>query len=105
MDARLAALGALGRRRIVESGVTGDHPMSGAQFRRHVGVDPERWAEQFLRAYAMADAVRTDADRQAFVAHWFADAMDAEAGVAERYRFDLASGMEESRRDRDATDV
>lgn len=82
--------------------MTEDHPMSGAQFRRHVGVDPERWAAQFLLAYAQVDAVRTDADRQAFVAHWFADAMDAAAGVAERYRFDLARGMEEARRDRDA---
>ena len=57
-------------------------PMSGARFARYVGVDPEKWAEQFLQAYAQADAVRTDADRQAFVAHWFADAMDAAAGVA-----------------------
>ncbi len=82
--------------------MTEDHPMSGAQFARYVGTDPEKWAEQFLQAYAQADAVRTDADRQAFVAHWFADAMDAAAGVAERYRFDLARGMEEARRDRDA---
>jgi hypothetical protein len=82
--------------------MTEDQSMSGAQFRRHVGVDPNLWAQQFLAAYAMADAVRTDADRQAFVAHWFADAMDAAAGVAERYRFDLARGMEEARRDRDA---
>ena len=79
-----------------------DQPMSGARFARYVGVDPEKWAEQFLQAYAQADAVRTDADRQAFVAHWFADAMDAAAGVAERYRFDLARGTEEARRDRDA---
>jgi hypothetical protein len=46
--------------------------LSGAQFRSHVGVDPQRWAQQFLLAYAQADAVRTDADRLAFVAHWFA---------------------------------
>lgn len=52
-----------------------DQPMSGAEFRRHVGHDPEKWAQQFLAAYAMADAVRTDADRLAFVTGWFRDAM------------------------------
>jgi len=77
--------------------VTEDQPMSGAQFRRHVGVDPERWAREFLRAYAMADAVRTDADRQAFVAHWFADAMQEAAGKAEAALVEVAA-----RRDRDA---
>jgi hypothetical protein len=81
--------------------MTEDQPMSGAEFRRHVGLDPERWAAQFLQAYAMADAVRTDADRLAFVTGWFRDAMDAAAGVAERYRIDLAIRMDEVRRDRD----
>lgn len=52
-------------------------PMSGAQFQREVGADPERWAAHFLLAYAVADSVRTDADRQAFVAQWFRAAMDA----------------------------
>jgi hypothetical protein len=72
-------------------------PMSGAQFRRHVGIDPERWAEQFLQAYAMADAVRTDADRQAFVAGWFRSAMQEAAGKAEAAWVALAA-----RRDTDA---
>jgi hypothetical protein len=69
-----------------------DQPMSGAQFRRHVGLDPERWAEQFLAAYAQADAVRTDACRRAFVARWFADAMDAaaKAGAMGQVEQDLA---------------
>jgi hypothetical protein len=71
--------------------------MSGAQFRRHVGVDPERWAEQFLRAYAQADAVRTDADRLAFVTGWFKSAMQEAAGKAEAAWVALAA-----RRDRDA---
>jgi len=71
--------------------------MSGAQFARYVGTDPERWASQFLLAYAQADAVRTDADRLAFVAHWFADAMQEAAGKAEAALVEVAA-----RRDRDA---
>ena len=74
-----------------------DQPLSGAQFARYVGVDPEKWAEQFLAAYAQADAVRTDADRQAFVAGWFRDAMREAAGKAEAAWVALAA-----RRDRDA---
>lgn len=73
-----------------------DQPMSGAQFRRHAGVDPERWARQFLQAYAQADVVRTDADRQAFVTAWFRDAMMEAAGTAEAAWVELAA-----RRDRD----
>ena len=61
--------------------MTDDQPdyttMSGAQFQRAVGADPERWAAAFLAAYAAADCVRTDADRQAFVAGWLRGAMDA----------------------------
>ena len=51
--------------------------MSGAQFQREVGADPAKWAQQFLAAYAQAEGVRTDADRQAFVTQWMSDAMDA----------------------------
>ena len=76
--------------------MTEDHPMSGAQFARYVGVDPEKWAEQFLRAYAQVDAVRTDADRQAFVAGWFKSAMAEAAGKAEAAWVEVAA-----RRDRD----
>ena len=53
--------------------------MSGAQFRREVGADPAKWAREFLAAYAQAEGVRTDADRQAFVTDWFRDAMNAAA--------------------------
>ena len=49
--------------------------LTGAQFRRETGADPERWAAAFLIAYAQAEGVRTDADRLAFVAQWFRDAM------------------------------
>ena len=56
-------------------------PMSGAQFRREVGTDPQKWAREFLVAYEAApyDAVRTAADREAFVTQWFRDAMNAAA--------------------------
>jgi len=55
--------------------------MSGAQFRREVGTDPQRWAREFLVAYAEAApiVVRSDAERLAFVTRWFADAMKAAA--------------------------
>lgn len=52
-------------------------PLSGAQFQRLVGIDPDKWAAAFLDAYAKTDGVRTDADRQAFVAQWFRDFADA----------------------------
>jgi hypothetical protein len=77
--------------------MTEDQPMSGAQFRRLVGVDPNLWAREFLRAYAQVDAVRTDYERQAFVAHWFRDAMQEAAGKAEAALVEVAA-----RRDRDA---
>ena len=56
-------------------------PMTGAQFRREVGTDPQKWAREFLVAYEAApyDAVRTAADREAFVTQWFRDAMNAAA--------------------------
>jgi len=56
--------------------------MSGAQFQRAVGVDPQKWAAAFLAAYAAADHVRTDADRLAFVASWLRDAMMAAVNAA-----------------------
>jgi hypothetical protein len=52
-------------------------PTSGAQFQRVVGADAEKWAEAFISAYAQADHVKTDAERKAFVATWFSDAMNA----------------------------
>ena len=58
--------------------------LTGAQFRREVGADPEKWAAAFLAAYAKAEGVRTDADRLAFVAGWMRDAMDAAVAQAVR---------------------
>jgi hypothetical protein len=62
--------------------------MTGAQFRRHAGTDPEKWSEAFLAEYARADGLRTDADRLAFVTGWFRDAQDA--AVAEAVGRDTA---------------
>jgi len=49
-------------------------------------LDPDAWARNFLAAYAIvdADAVRTDAQRQMFVAGWFRAAMQAAIAEAER---------------------
>lgn len=60
--------------------------MSGAQFRREVGTDPQKWAREFLAAYAEAAPilVRSDAERLAFVTRWFRDAMHAAAAQTSR---------------------
>ena len=73
-----------------------EEPMTGAEFRRHVGLDPERWAERFLAAYAIADGIQTPAERQAFVADWFRSAMKAAAATAEDAWMEVAK-----RRDQD----
>ena len=66
--------------------------MSGAQFKRHVGTDPEKWAEAFLAAYAKAEGLHTEADRLAFVMSWFRDAMRTVVGseAVEHWRTDPA---------------
>ena len=51
--------------------------MSGAQFQREVGADAEKWAARFMAAADAYEGTRSDADRLAFVASWFRDAMDA----------------------------
>ena len=79
--------------------------MSGAEFQRYAGTDPEKWAEAFRQAFfansetwlgMMAEDAtamfhgklphgtsddRADADRLAFIARWFRDY--AEVRVAE----------------------
>jgi hypothetical protein len=78
--------------------MTDDQPMTGAEFRRHVGLDPARWAEQFLAAYARAEPLfgASAAERQAFVADWFRSAMKAAAATAEAGWMEVAK-----RRDQD----
>jgi hypothetical protein len=74
--------------------------LSGAQFQRVVGVDPAKWAHEFYAAWVRATAPETAGqlnameDRQAFIAGWFRDAMDAAAGVADRYRIDLEAAIQ-----------
>jgi len=56
--------------------------MSGAEFQRHAGTDPVKWAEAFVQAYnraGMHEAVA--AESAAFTARWFRDY--AEVRVAE----------------------
>jgi len=74
--------------------------MTGAQFRRYAGIDPERWAEQFLAAFrAGMPGMNSPAERQAFVANWFRDAMQAAAATAEGAWMEVAK-----RRDQDEAD-
>ena len=56
--------------------------MSGAEFQRHVGTDPEKWAEAFVAAWDRDGCyeMRRDA-RAAYAAHWLRDY--AEVRVAE----------------------
>ena len=50
--------------------------MSGAEFQRAVGADPDKWAEAFAqRAAAMSESL-SDGLRDE-LAQWFRDAMDA----------------------------
>jgi hypothetical protein len=50
--------------------------MSGADFMRAVGDDPDKWAEAFLEA-ACSVTGKSKSERLAFVVGWFADAMEA----------------------------
>jgi hypothetical protein len=65
------------------------------------GLDPNDWAARFLIAYAVieADASRSDAQRQTFVAQWFRAAMQAAAISAEAGWMEMAR-----RRDADGAD-
>jgi hypothetical protein len=57
--------------------------LSGAEFQREVGADPEKWATRFLEAYdAAAATVRSNDDRLAFVTAWFRDAQEAAVKAA-----------------------
>lgn len=57
--------------------------MSGAEFQRAVGTDPDKWAEAFMQCVAahlnqdhqaFSDTIVT---RKAFIADWFRDCMAA----------------------------
>ncbi len=55
-----------------------EQPLSGAEFQREVAVDPEKWAKRLYDAMEMqGEALRSEADRVAFLTRWIRDAMDA----------------------------
>jgi hypothetical protein len=55
-----------------------EQPLSGAEFQREVAVDPEKWAKRLYDAMEMqGEALRTEADRVAFLTSWFRDFGDA----------------------------
>ena len=58
--------------------------MSGAEFMRHVGTDPMKWAEAFFHSAAAGGECKNSAERIAFIARWFRDF--AEVKVAEALR-------------------
>jgi len=57
--------------------------MSGAQFARAVGADPEKWAEAFVQQYPaqVSPPDRADCWRE-LLATWFRAAMDAARSAA-----------------------
>ena len=75
--------------------MTDDQPMTGSEFRRHVGLDPERWAERFLHAYIHRPGAMNEAERLAFVADWFRSAMKAAAATSEEGWMELARRRDE----------
>ena len=51
--------------------------LSGAKFQRHVGTDPEKWAEAYLAAYDHEDvAGQGAAERLRYTCAWFRDFAD-----------------------------
>jgi hypothetical protein len=64
--------------------------LSGAEFQRAVGVDPEKWAEAFIQntlwLRSFEGVVKAfggpDGNQQAVVAGWFSDAMAAAVKAA-----------------------
>jgi hypothetical protein len=65
--------------------MTDDKPdtatMSGAEFQRHVGTDPEKWAEAFVGACHRDLHELLSDECQAYLARWLSDY--AEVRVAE----------------------
>jgi hypothetical protein len=72
--------------------------MTGAEFMRHVGTDPHKWAEAFIAAHDEAfvpdgDGLRSEtAERVDAAAKWFRDY--AEVKVAEALRGETDSACQ-----------
>jgi hypothetical protein len=64
--------------------------LSGAEFQRAVGVDPEKWAEAFVQSWAFGvhPGVKDRAEKVAQTADWFRDAMAAAVRDAVAPRWD-----------------
>jgi hypothetical protein len=70
--------------------------MNGAEFRRAVGTDPEKWAEAFIQSALWLQSFRgivqaaggPAGNQQAVVAGWFRDAMEAAVKHAVAPRWD-----------------
>ena len=58
-----------------------DQPLTGAQFQRAVGADPEKWAEAFVQRAAAISEHLSDGLRDELVG-WFRDAMEAAVKAA-----------------------
>ena len=58
--------------------------MTGAEFKRHVGTDPQKWAEAFVRWTAGEMPEHEILERATYVTPWFRDY--AEVKVAEALR-------------------
>ena len=64
--------------------------MNGAEFKRAVGVDPDKWAEAFIQSAFWLQSFRgivqaaggPEGNQQAVVAGWFRDAMEAAVKAA-----------------------
>ena len=55
-----------------------EQPLSGAEFQREVGADADKWAKRLYDAMEMqGEALRSEAERVAFLAGWLRDFGDA----------------------------
>ena len=74
-------------------------PMSGAQFARQVGTDPEKWAEAFDRESGRLSAEtgghwpHNREERIEFLARWFRDAMGAAVKAEHDWRLQALASM------------
>ena len=55
-----------------------EQPLSGAEFQREVAADAEKWAKRLYDAMELqGEALRSEAERVAFLAGWLRDFGDA----------------------------
>ena len=66
--------------------------MTGAEFMRHVGTDPQKWAEAFWREFDLRGDRADHAGTVVLLASWFADY--AEVKIAEALRGETDSACQ-----------